>query len=575
MYQRVKFGSHEVLIGLDWDAPSSSQGSEGSMIRSMLRSEIHRGCRFGAVVRTIDSSNVQSVAVGFVPATEKLRPKLPSAASLLAQASYAKRMSGSVDSMATTTGDSGNWLVIEKLDDDHYWLACIQQGAPMPTSDIVGSYEQILEKSHEFLRNKGDYVVHCADEDMRSQLAMEADTSANGFAALIDSTDGLRINEAIPKQIAGLRMSVFLLAVGMLVVVLGTIVFVHWRNARAAEEAQARARAAAAAAAAQEEAGKRDYREKVQEAIKAALVKGKKTIDQALGTPSPALTIQAWASIIQRIDADQAGWTISGITCQAGNEPACQVSLSRGDAGVNRLLMDLHPDASIEGDKATLLLKGDHLSNRPANWDHLDNAQGMMVNLVSDLQLLRNGGLEYHQETSKEIVQDVEMPQSPYAKFQPGSTNNVGPAPNVQMGVASGKMGVGGKDLWQLVDLGEFLDHDGISLDALTLSVDSNGPQNWKLDSTYYLRSKPQPILPVVLVDGKAMTLTLPKEFEEMHQATGGVQASAGQGATLQDETGPAKAGSTAAPLALPPPPPPPPVGTGPGNPAPNPIQHF
>lgn len=567
---RVQFGPHEVLIGLDWDLPSDNRGSEGSMIRSMLRSESHRGCRFGTVLRSTDGTGSSTVTVGFVPASEKTKPKIPSAAAMLALASQARRLSGPMDSgLSTTESSTWNWLVIEKLDDDHYWLVGIMQGAPLPTSDFVGSFDQVIESASDFLhRGENDFVIHTRDDEVRSALAMHAESSTQqGFVELIGNTEGLRINEAIPKQIAGLRMSVLILAVVMLVGMVGTILFVHWRNVRLEEQARAHAAAEAAANAQKLEADRRDYEGKVQDAVKQALAKGKKDIDEALGTPAPALIIQSWTNIIEKVDQDQSGWTITGVTCSAGVAPQCHVALSRGEMGVNRLLLAIHPDAVIEGDKASFDLMAPRQSNRSANWDHLDDARSLMVNLLSDLQLLRNGGLDYHQETSKEIVQNVEMPKTTAASFRPGATDKVGPAPSVQMGVASGLLGIGGKDLWQLHGLGEFLDHDGISLKDISFQVNDSGVTDWKINANYYLRSKPQPVLPVIMNDGKPMALTLPKEFQEVRQAQGGLLASDGQATPLQ--SAPA-ASSTSANgpqgAALPPPPPPPPGAPEPGT---------
>lgn len=567
---RVQFGPHEVLIGLDWDLPSDNRGSEGSMIRSMLRSESHRGCRFGTVLRSTDGTGSSTVTVGFVPASEKTKPKIPSAAAMLALASQARRLSGPMDSgLSTTESSTWNWLVIEKLDDDHYWLVGIMQGAPLPTSDFVGSFDQVVESAFDFLRRgESDFIIHTRDDEVRSALAMHAESSTQqGFVELIGNTEGLRINEAIPKQIAGLRMSVLILAVVMLVGVVGTILFVHWRNVRLEEQARAHAAAEAAANAQKLEAEQRDYASKVQEAVKQALAKGKKDIDEALATPSPALIIQSWTNIVEKVDQDQSGWAITGVTCSAGLTPQCHVSLSRGEMGVNRLLLAIHPDAVIEGDKASFDLTAPRQINRSANWDHLDDARSLMVNLLSDLQLLRNGGLDYHQDTSKEIVQNVEMPKTTAASFRPGATDKVGPAPSVQMGVASGLLGIGGKDLWQLNGLGEFLDHDGISLKDISFQVSDSGVTDWKINANYYLRSKPQPVLPVIMNDGKPMALTLPKEFQEVRQAQGGLSASDGQATPLQSAPAASSTSATGPQgAALPPPPPPPPGDPEPGT---------
>lgn len=574
--KRQKFGPHEVLIGLDWDIPSGdTRGSESSMIRSMLRSDTHKGCRFGTVVRSNDASG--GITVGFVPASETTRPKLPAAAAMLAMASHLRRMSGPLDSgLSTTENVNWNWLVIEKLDDENYWLVSIMNGAPVPTSDIIGSFDTVIETATEFLQRSGnDFVIHTRDDEVRSALSLIADSSSTqGFFELLGDADGLRIADAVPKQIAGLRMSMFIIAVAMLVVIFGTVLFLHWRHQHEAELARQRMDAAAALSAQRDAKDFADYQIQVAQAVQVALVAGKKTIDQALTTPPPSAIISQWTDMARQIDQDQAGWEITGLTCQASGTPTCHVALSRGDMGINRIFMALHPDAVIEGDTASFDLTGQALQDRAPNWNHLGDAKSFMLNLISDLQLLRNGGLEYHQDSSAEIVQPVVMPVTAIQKFKPGSADKVGPPPTVQMGVASGKLGVGGKAIWQLDGIGEFLNHAGITLQGITFSIGKTGVSDWKLDGTYYLRSRPQPTLPVIMLDGKPLPLELPKEFQEVRQASGGVTASNGQAADLGAAPAPAGSAGAIAPNLLPPPPPPLPALPKSQLPAPSP-QNF
>lgn len=560
---RVTFGSHEVLIGLDWDVPSDNRGSEGSMIRSMLRSESHRGCRFGTVVRSTDNSGSSTITVGFVPATEKIRPKLPAAAAMLALASQARRLSGPLDSgLSTTESTTWNWLVIEKINDDMYWLAGIMQGAPLPTSDFVGPFDQVVEVANEFLRSgENDFIVHSTDVEVRNALALVAESvSDQGFVSLVDHTEGLRVQDTVPKQLAGLRLPVLLLSMGMLVLIVGTVGFIHWRNQRALEEARARQAAASAAAAMQEAKAREDYQQQVQQAVKDALNKGKKGIDAALASPSPVVLIQAWVDTVTQLDADQAGWSLVSADCAAGPQTLCHITLSRGGAGINRLLLEAHPDAVIEGDKASYDLRGPEVTDRAPNWNHLDDARTTLIGLVSDLQLLRNGGLEYHQEATREIVQPVTMPPMTMDKFRPGSTEKAGPPPSVQMGVASGALGVGGHALWQLAGVGEFLDHAGVTLQSVAFTMSGGSIADWRLTGTYYVRSKPQPQLPLIMVDGKPMPVELPKEFQQTYQAVGGLSASDGQPLAPAPTTRETP-GNPEVQGALPPPPPPLPTG--------------
>jgi type II secretory pathway pseudopilin PulG len=546
---RIKLGGREVLVELDWDPIDNTIGERRAIAR-LLKTERHQGKRFGAIVRGPDET-----AVGLVPATERVRPRQPSAAALLAKASQMHMLSGGTDSELNTTEEPAwNWLVVEKIGDDLYWMVAIHKGTPMPTTDITGSFEYIMDMTRG-LQQSSDFVAHVPDAAMRGQLAINGRTSDQGFEDLLRGLE-VKPSDVAVRQLAGLQMLTFVLFVVAIVVVAGILLGLHWRNARLAAEAQERARQAAAANQLAIAQAKTEYQAQVQKAVYDALDTGKKQLDQALATPAPSLLIEKWAELVSQVDMDQAGWTLVGVQCQGGKTPACQVGLSRGEGGVNRLLLDAHPDVVIDGDKASYTLVAPDVPMRQANWTRLPDARGMMVDLMSDLQLLRNAAIEYHQTPSKEVTQAVVMPKPTSDKFKPGDTSKVGPPPVVQMGVATGKLGLGSKELWQLSGLGEFLDHEGLVLQDLDVKMGPDGISGWQIDATYFLRSHPQPVLPTIVIDKDPLPLTLPKAYQEVHSASGGLGGSEGAPADL---SAPAPASSAPAPQALPPPPPPPP----------------
>ena len=554
--ERIQIGGQEVLVGLDWDHLDGGV-SERRALTNVLNSDNHKGQRLGVIVRGPEDGSV-----GLAPANAKLPGKIPSAAAWLARAAQVRMHSGSGDSeVATTDAASWNWVVIEKIDDDLFWMVAIYKGVPVPTTDILGSYEVVIAQGQQF-QGMGDFTVHSTDPHIRDSLSIGGPVHPSGFAALVENMDETSIKQADLwlKQVKGLRLPLFLGAMVTLLLLGGLIVGLHIHSVHLAEMAAAKRAAAAAANQREITQARTKYEADVQLAVYKALEEGKKQVDQALVSPPPSLIIDQWTKLVGAVNLDQSTWQLSKVHCIGGKVPTCEVSLTRGDMGVNRLLLADHPDAQIDGDKASYTMAGATLANRPADWSRLADARSFMVDLLSDLQLLRNAAITYHQEPSKEVVHTVDMPKTTSEKFKPGSTEKVGPAPVVQMGVATGKLGLGSSQLWQLIGLGEFLDHDGIILHDLDVSMDATGVSNWKINADYLIRSKPQPVMPTILSEGKPLPLTLPKAYADMHQATGGVGGSDGEAASLESTPASASTAGTAPTSALPPPPPPPPA---------------
>ena len=552
--ERIQIGDQEVLVGLDWQDMAKDMG-EGRAIGQVLKNPIHKGKRFGVVVNGPDER-----MIGLAPASAKLPSKIPSAAAWLAKSAQIRMHSGGSDSEAVTTdAQSWNWVVIEPISEDLYWMVAIYKGVPLATTDVMGSFESVVLQAQQF-QETGEFTVHSPDENIRRTLSFHGSVSPQGFKDLIRRVESgdVKLSELYLRQITGLRMPLFLAALGALVTVILIVLGMHWHQQRLQAEREAANRARGLANAQKAAQAASEYEKKVRQAVYAALEAGKKDVNHTLVSPAPSLIVQQWVKLLGQVNLDQSTWNLRKIHCVAGTLPSCIVEIDRGADGVTRILLQEHPDVQLDGDKGSYQLSGDKLGDRKADWNRLADARSFMVDLISDLQLLRNAGIEYHQDASKEIIKTVTMPTPLVAKFKPGSTDKVGPPPVVQMGIATGQMCLGGARLWQLAGLGEFLDHDGLILKDMDVSVGPEGITSWRMNATYLIRSKPQPVLPIVMVNGRPLQLTLPKGFQEIREATGDVGGSNGVAADLN----PAPSASSASGPAsgLPPPPPPPPV---------------
>lgn len=538
--RRITLGGHETLIELDWDTLDPSKGERQGIAR-MLKSQQHKGCRFAVVMRSSEET-----ALGFVPADEKMRPRLPSAAAILAKASQQQMLSGGTDSSLNTTQEPAwNWIVIEPLEGDLFWMVAILKGAPVPSTDVTGPRETIIELAREF-QHQSDLVVHTTHDDIRHELQMTGRVSEQGFAQLAESVINEKHSDTVPKQIGGLRLPLFLAVLAAAAIVGGLMVFSHWHALHIKELERLRAQALTLANRRAHIESERKYEDAVRQAVNQALKDGQAKIDKAMATPAPGFVAAEWASIVNRVDLDQASWSLTGIDCRAtAQKQVCQVSLARNGLGIDRLLLQRHPDATIQGDAASFVLTLDSPPAREASMATLPTSQDMTMGVTSDLQLLQRAGLSYQEGASKEITQTVTMPPAPATNFKPGSPQNAAPAPVIRMGVATGTLSASGKGLWQMQGFAHYVDRTNISIEQLSVKLADGAVSGWSVNGTYYVRSAPTPTLPLIKSGDQVIALTLPPEFRAPARATGVVSASGGQGSTLLDLPVPA---STSAP---------------------------
>ncbi len=545
--QSIRFGQgideREVLIGLEWDQLEPGI-SERRAIAKLLKSDRYRGVRYAVVVRGTDDSSI-----GFAGPGDTVRPRGQSAAALLAKAAQHRMLSGSEGEVVRTTQEesAGNWIVIEKIGDDSYWMVAINKGVPQPTTDIIGNIEFIVEQARGF-QASAEFIAHVPDPEMRSHIQFGGIADEHGFSELMRGVE-LKKSEGLMRQIAGLRVTTFVVVIIIIIVLLVLFGFMQWQHARQARIARNLAAARSAADARAAAMSAKDYRAAVIQAVYTALDAGKKQIDTAMAAPSPSLVIHRWLTLLGSIKLDNVGWKLVDAQCQAGSSPTCTVQLDRGNLGVDRLLLQDIPSALISGNKASYQLPlpassstavidqpSTQLVSRATNWSLLEDPPSLLTGLVSDLQLLTRPGIQYNLDDSKEIVSTIHMPQSELSKVKPGATA-AAPSQSILMGVATGKLGVGGAGLWRLAGIAEFLDRPGIVVDDIKVSLGSTGDVGWQIDADYFVRSRAQPEIPPIKIDDKLLSIPLPPGFGATHSGNYASGISAEQGAPVKQPT--------------------------------------
>lgn len=532
--EKIRLGELEVAGGLSWASLPFDVPEKKGMAEFMAGKG--KGSTRGLVVRSAGIS-----VVGYVKPKEK-NLKLPSAQALLALANQRTiEETGGLSSGAT--GEEHNWIVIEKLDgeDDKYWFGAVKNGVPVPSGDILGTKDEVIQEMNHLLDASPNFIVYTKDKDVRFNALASVDVQDKSFSELVAGIPASKAKTNLFNVGALIAIAVIL---GMFVLIAAWWGYSVWAEKKALEEAQLASAKQAAAQAAQADQEKKGYEQTVRDSMLTSLKLGIDEVSAALSAPSPPATVSAWRDIVYNIDLYQSGWNLKEIACVMDNVgvPSCRVSVDRGAGGVNSLLLSDHPDAVIEDTKAFYVVTGQAPSKRATSFSALGSSSDFTSGIVSQLQMLRPVSIEHDVQASKDIVKDITLPPPPptLASALPGGTDPNAPAPplQIQLGAATGMGTIRGNQLWQLTGIADLLDTAGVRVKDVTLNVSPGSLDNvgWVLSFDYFVRTLPQPILPSVPLGETVVTVDLPAEYRAQTAVqAGGVASTSGDSTATAD----------------------------------------
>jgi len=145
----IKMENTQVILGLEWFLLDARDGKDKPLperraVQKVLKE--NAGVKAGVVVRSADTA-----VLGLMPKGHK-KPSVPSGAALLAFASQ--------DAQGRSTGQSSSiedtqWMVVERLGDDEFWLVDLRDGVVVPGADFVGSLDKVRQYMDEMLQDPG------------------------------------------------------------------------------------------------------------------------------------------------------------------------------------------------------------------------------------------------------------------------------------------------------------------------------------------------------------------------------------------------------------------------------------
>lgn len=513
--EKIRLEDMELIAGVEWTALPAELPEKKALAEYLSKSKAKRG----VVLR------YHGVTV--VGRVDGKPGKVPSATALLALASQ-KSIEESGMSSSDATTDEHNWIVIEPIsgEQDKFWMGAVKNGVPLPGGDIVGTRHKVIEEMLDIITTNSNFTVFTLDKEVRYNALGQVNVLEKRFVDLIRGVPTKKAQMPLFSIAAILAVVVFGLA---FVLIGGWLAFSKWDEKQRAEAARLAALQQQKAQAAQVAANEKLYENEIKKAVLKGLEEGMSDIKTTLESSSPLSTIQAWRDLIYAVDLDQSGWELQRADCFVEeNVPKCNIVLRRGEMGVNRMLLEDHPDAVITGDDATYVVASQQaLSPRGINMHAMGSGIDFEKSILSELQMLRSLDITHQVAQSKDVVKEVKIPAeatvlSKASEVAPGAAPEPPKPISVQLGFGSGTLSISGKQLWQMMGVAKYIDGANVRVKDMTVNLAQAESSAWTVNTDYLVRTLPQPVIPVVRIGEKNVIVPLPEEYKSQVPVTEG-----------------------------------------------------
>ncbi len=499
--QVIEIQGKKWTIGIEWEILPGDANPKAEAKEIAEKTDN----RFGVLVEFEDT-----YALGL---TSKLDRKAPSAALTLAIANQDSRDS---------TGAYPDWIVLEEVGEDRFWMAVIKSGIPAPQFDAILSITEVKDRMTELLINDTYEVFTTSNELISIFEGFKSITQRN----LNQITEFVEVPNKFEKLV-GIPNSVIIAGValvGIIAAVWGVSLLIEGRTLKEKAEYFERQRA-------EEKRIREENYAKALEKYERDAVKAKtEALDEVVfglsGNPSKILN--AFYNTVGDVQIGTHGWDLKAISCyydlispkiaikQTNNMPAaqsvggsydllnkhkvsmfprinCDSLFERTGFNTARMFLSDYPNAKLLGNMAIVPNKvsidsKDIVKTDSAIVNDLPTAKKFGFDLQSQLQLMKIVGIEHEIESSNELIYEV-----PGKPIQPneGDTNiQLGNKTVESLGISMGKIIVKGKGLELLRELADNVDFSGTSIREVQLDADKFEDLKWTATFSYYIKNK-------------------------------------------------------------------------------------
>lgn len=385
-----------------------------------------------------------------------------------------------------------DWIVIEEVEDNQFWVSVTKQGLPAPGYDIIFSITELQNNISDILMQNDSYQIFSTSEIIRTTLNGIATVENKGLSQL---TEGFQTKLKFYKY-KGIPTSVLYGACVFMGLAVGSyFLFDYLDGKKAIEKALASQRMA-------EEAKKQKevvYQQKMKEYEAAKIAAEKEALNKVIfglsGNPTDMLN--AWYTTLGNTSPGTHGWSIPKVSCyyQPTVVPAqfaCDYLFKRNPLATNRMLLEDYPTAKIDGENA--------LYYTPVNIDPqslatpdasvigtLKGASNWNAEMISQLQLLKLVNLDYKFNNSTEITYTI--PPKPLSPQEESQGNNPNAPTKVSLGVAQGTLTVKGNNFDFVKEFADNVNFYGTGLRKVDFTI-SGSNIVWEATFDYFINTR-------------------------------------------------------------------------------------
>lgn len=482
--QTLEIKGKKWMVGVEWeilpsDAPIKQESKE---VAEKTNS------KYGVIVE-YDST----FAIGL---TKKIG-KEPSAALYLAIANQTMRDSG-------INTDYPDWIVLEEVSEDRYWMSVIKSGIPAPQFDAILSITEVKERITELLINDTYTVFTSSGEIITIFDGIKNIENRN----LNDLTQEVKTKLKFDKLL-GIPNSVIYASAGLMAIaVLGYfgLQFVEGRSIQ--EKANYIAQQKEREQKEQEDQYKQSLAVYNAAKVKASEDENEKIIAGLSGNPSKIL--QSFYDNVGSATGGTHGWKMKEIECYYENAPttalavaasnntieyprvACDYLYERTSLATTRMLLEDFPEAKINGDKATVTQKikieSQYVEKADKSiLDTLQSAKNWGFDVQSQLQLLKVADIDHEIKPSTEITYQVNG--APLSPQEQAAGKGANPPETINLGIGVGEIIIRGSNFDLVKELAENVDFSGTGLKKVNFKVEDLGSVKWEATFNYYIKT--------------------------------------------------------------------------------------
>ena len=478
--QITEFKGKKWAIGLDWE----TLPGEAPIKQEAKEVATKTNCNFGVL---LDYDGQYAIGL-----SAKM-PKMPSAALYLSLANQEQR-SNSSDS------EYADWIFVEDVGDDKYWMAVIKNGLPSPQYDAVYDLTTIKEKFGELIVNDTyKFYSPCGEIVTLFDGVKYVETKT-----LNELTEGVKTKRKFEK-LRGIPNNVIYAGIGIVgigVLLFGASMFLEGKNLK--DKAKAFKQ--------QQEQQERQAQEQYQSEMKNyndTIKKNREDLNSNVllglsGTPSSI--IKSWYENISDHETGNHGWDLKKIECYynrqlsiipgqpSENKFACDYQYKRSGLSTNRMLLQDYPDAKISGNDAVItknikINKESLVTPSLSILDSLPTVKNWGFDMISQLQLLKIVEIEHETKSSTDIT--FSSPPKPLTPQEKKEGKKSSSTETIPIGIAKGELIVSNKNNFELLnELADNVEFKAVGVRKATFTVKGLGEMNWEVVMDYYLKSE-------------------------------------------------------------------------------------